>query len=331
MAASLLESMFLAFGWLLLAILVDANEITELRMPGAEPILNDSYLCTSLPLDINTEHYLLGFKPFATMQKAHHMLLFGCDEPGSEEAIWDCGEMTNAGPSFERAPTCKSKPNILYAWGRDAPELRLPEGVGFKVGGESDIKYLVLQVHYMKKLGPDYSGVAIESTVEPMEKTASTLLMVTGGVLPPNKKETFETACIVDEDVEMHPFALRPHTHRHGVSVAAWVVREQPDGTDKWQLIGERDPLLPQMFQPVNDTSIVIRQGDMVASRCVMVNKENKAFAMGNTGEDEMCNYYMMYWVYGDNVLKDNTCYSPGAPEYHWASEAGLNNIPPAK
>lgn len=41
-----------------------------------------------------------------------------------------------------------------------------------------------------------------------------------------------------------------------------------------------------------------------VASRCVMVNKENKAFAMGNTGEDEMCNYYMMYWVYGDNVLK---------------------------
>ncbi|VDM40148.1 unnamed protein product [Toxocara canis] len=313
---SLMEGMFAALGWLLLASIVSANEITELRMPGAEPVLNDSYLCTSLPLDINTEHYLLGFKPFASMQKAHHMLLFGCDEPGSDEAIWsvllphnilsktifktiffsaatitnrfcrDCGEMTNAGPSFERAPTCKNKPNILYAWGRDAPELHLPDGVGFKVGGESDIKYLVLQVHYMKKLGPDYSGVAIESTIEPMEKTASTLLMVTGGVLPPNKKETFETACIVDEDVEMHPFALRPHTHRHGVSVA---------------------------------------------SRCVMVNKENKAFAMGNTGEDEMCNYYMMYWVYGDKTLKDNTCYSPGAPEYHWATEAGLNNIPPAK
>jgi len=30
----------------------------------------------------------------------------------------------------------------------DAPELRLPEGVGFKVGGDTDIQWLVLQVHY---------------------------------------------------------------------------------------------------------------------------------------------------------------------------------------
>ena len=37
---------------------------------------------------------------------------------------------------------------ILYGWAKDAPKLELPEGVGFKVGGESDIKYLVLQVHY---------------------------------------------------------------------------------------------------------------------------------------------------------------------------------------
>uniref|UniRef100_A0A915BQD4 Uncharacterized protein n=1 Tax=Parascaris univalens TaxID=6257 RepID=A0A915BQD4_PARUN len=49
MAASLMESMFLAFGWLLLAILVDANEITELRMPGAEPIL-----------DLITNHLIMG-------------------------------------------------------------------------------------------------------------------------------------------------------------------------------------------------------------------------------------------------------------------------------
>ncbi|MFH4974792.1 hypothetical protein AB6A40_001501 [Gnathostoma spinigerum] len=272
--------------------------------------------------------FAVGFKPFATMQKAHHMLLFGCELPGSAAEIWDCGEMTNAGPSFERAPTCQDKPNILYAWGRDAPQLKLPEGVGFKVGGDTPIQYLVLQVHYMKKLGPDYSGVEIESTLEPQEKTASTLLMVTGGTLPPHKKETFETACIVDEDVELHPFAFRTHTHRHGIEVGAWVVRERPDGVDEWQLIGARDPLKPQMFESVNNTNIVIRQGDTVASRCVMENKEDKAFIMGNTGEDEMCNYYLMYWVYGDNVLRDNTCYSPGAPFYHWSTEAGLNHIP---
>ena len=37
---------------------------------------------------------------------------------------------------------------MLYAWARNAPKLDLPEGVGFKVGGGGNIKYLVLQVHY---------------------------------------------------------------------------------------------------------------------------------------------------------------------------------------
>ncbi|VDN56623.1 unnamed protein product [Dracunculus medinensis] len=279
-----------------------------------------------MPLDVTTEHYLLSFKPYASMNKAHHMLLFGCDEPGSDELIWDCGEMTKAGPNFERQPSCKGRPNILYAWGRDAPKLTLPQGVGFKVGGDTDIKYLVLQVHYMKKIETDYSGVAIESTIEPVEKVANTLLMVTGGILPPKQQETFETACIIDEDVELHPFAFRTHAHRHGVKISGWIVHEDEEGKDKWELIGERDPLLPQNFQPVNNTNLVIRQGDIVAARCVMNNKENKAFMMGNTGEDEMCNYYLMYWVY--EKFRDNVCYSPGAPEYRFSTNAGLNHIP---
>lgn len=38
---------------------------------------------------------------------------------------------------------------IIYAWARDAPKLELPDGVGFKVGKTSPIKYIILQVHYM--------------------------------------------------------------------------------------------------------------------------------------------------------------------------------------
>lgn len=41
-----------------------------------------------------------------------------------------------------------------------------------------------------------------------------------------------------------------------------------------------------------------------VAARCVMNNQEDKEITMGNTGEDEMCNYYLMYWVWGDNTLR---------------------------
>ena len=37
---------------------------------------------------------------------------------------------------------------VLYAWAHDAPRFRLPDQVGFKVGAQTDIQYLVLQVHY---------------------------------------------------------------------------------------------------------------------------------------------------------------------------------------
>ena len=40
----------------------------------------------------------------------------------------DCGEMTARDDSMERAPTCASKPAILYAWAKEAPELTLPQG-----------------------------------------------------------------------------------------------------------------------------------------------------------------------------------------------------------
>lgn len=43
---------------------------------------------------------------------------------------------------------CSEGSQIIYAWARDAPKLELPEGVGFKVGRNSPIQYLVLQVHY---------------------------------------------------------------------------------------------------------------------------------------------------------------------------------------
>ena len=43
---------------------------------------------------------------------------------------------------------CKSGQKILYAWAMDAPKFKLPEGISFKVAGDTSIKSLVLQVHY---------------------------------------------------------------------------------------------------------------------------------------------------------------------------------------
>lgn len=79
------------------------------------------------------------------------MLLYGCGQPGSDRPVWNCGEMAQSESSDEfTASPCGqgAHSQIIYAWARDAPKLELPDGVGFKVGKTSPIKYIVLQVHY---------------------------------------------------------------------------------------------------------------------------------------------------------------------------------------
>ena len=60
--------------------------------------------------------------------------------------------------------TIRVKPNsgakILYAWAMDAPSLKLEEGVAFKVGKNTGINSLVLQIHYKN----------VESFIGPGEK-----------------------------------------------------------------------------------------------------------------------------------------------------------------
>jgi peptidylglycine monooxygenase len=307
-------------------------------MPGVVPTQNDSYLCTAFPLNVadGQTHFIVGFEPKVAAEDTHlvhHMLLFGCEEPGnSEEQVWDCGEMSTAGSQYQHSPSCAGQPNILYAWGKNAPKLELPNGVGFRVGDGTPNKFIVLQVHYMHAMHPqqqqegegDQSGVSVLSTTVEQPRTAATLLVATGGMIPPKSTENLEAACVVDEEVELHPFAYRVHTHRHGTKVGGWIVSGgEGGGEEEWSLIGERNPQLAQLFEPVANKSLVVRGGDVIAARCTVRNDEARVVEVGPTADDEMCNFYMMYWVEGERVLEDNTCFSPGAPQYYW-SRSGL-------
>ncbi len=66
--------------------------------------------------------------------------------------------------------------------------MTLPPDVAFRVGGDSGVDWLVLQVHYasvshLPEEGDDTTVVVTHST-EPRPKTAGVLLMATGGRLP---------------------------------------------------------------------------------------------------------------------------------------------------
>lgn len=47
------------------------------------------------------------------------------------------------------------------------------------------------------------------------------------------------------------------------------------------------------------------------------------------TNEDEMCNFYLMYYVDNEEPLDMKYCFTAGSPKYHWNNtEVGFNNIP---
>lgn len=305
-----------------------------LLMPKAKPSQAESYLCTPIRMDTEDTYFVTGFKPNATKMTAHHMLIYGCEEPGAELATWDCGEMAARDPGQESHPVCApgSASQIIFAWAMDAPELELPPGVGFRVGGDSSIKYLVLQVHYASTdyidAAGDDSGVILRYTEQELPKTAGVLLMGTGGSAPAHSTTYFETSCDIEDSRVIHPFAFRTHTHSLGKVVSGWKV----DRSDTWTLIGKRDPQKPQMFYPITDSGLTLTQGDRVAARCTMVNHRDRITAVGATNEDEMCNFYIMYWVDGPVPMDKGTCFTPGPPLWSWGGSwlmgGGLRNIP---
>jgi peptidylglycine monooxygenase len=62
-----------------------------------------------------------------------------------------------------------------------------------------------------------------------------------------------------------------------------------------------------------------------------MVNSKDSAVWVGSTRADEMCNFYLMYWVHGDKNLQQKKCNSVGPPVYYWDRwlvGGGLSNVP---
>ncbi|KAG1682524.1 Peptidylglycine alpha-hydroxylating monooxygenase [Nymphon striatum] len=233
----------------------NSGKITRfpLRMPSVNPKEKDTYLCYSYDFtQVKEDIYIVGFEPNATMKIAHHILLYGCTEPGYKPGeVWACGEMSsNAGSRYKKGRTCNSGSQIIYAWARDAPKLELPEDVGFKIGRNSEVKSIVLQVHYANvdkflSGGTDNSGITLKLTTKQLPKLAGVYLLGTGGIV--DKGEThLQTSCTINQrGLEMHPFRFRTHTHTHGKRVAGYLIKK---GTNKWIEIGEHDPLQPQKY-----------------------------------------------------------------------------------
>jgi hypothetical protein len=55
---------------------------------------------------------------------------------------------------------------------------------------------------------------------------------------------------------------------------------------------------LPHAFYPVQtDGYVEIGPGDKLAARCIMVNDQNRTVTTGPRDSDEMCIFYVMYYI----------------------------------
>uniref|UniRef100_A0A4W2DIN9 Peptidylglycine alpha-amidating monooxygenase n=1 Tax=Bos indicus x Bos taurus TaxID=30522 RepID=A0A4W2DIN9_BOBOX len=285
---------------------IDSSDFAlDIRMPGVTPKQSDTYFCMSVRLPMDEEAFVIDFKPRASMDTVHHMLLFGCNMPASTGNYWFCDE-----------GTCTDKANILYAWARNAPPTRLPKGVGFRVGGETGSKYFVLQVHYgdisaFRDNHKDCSGVSLHLTRLPQPLIAGMYLMMSvDTVIPPGGKVVNSDISCHYKKYPMHVFAYRVHTHHLGKVVSGYRVRN-----GQWTLIGRQSPQLPQAFYPV-EHPVDVSFGDILAARCVFTGEgRTEVTHIGGTSSDEMCNLYIMYYMEAKHAVSFMTCTQNVAPD----------------
>nr|KAI8731297.1 alpha-amidating enzyme precursor 2 [Biomphalaria glabrata] len=264
----------------------------DILMPGAKPNTPDTYLCTTYPV-LEEELYIYKFEALANAATAHHMLLYGCDgEPFFTDSIWNC------------PPMCKNgQPTIMFAWAKNAPPTVMPKGVGLRVGRKTSIKTIVLQVHYTKIFEDsepaDHSGLKLYTTHQKPQYVAGIFLLDSGDftILLHTNLYPVDISCTFMMDKSIIPFAFRTHAHGLGTVITDY----QYNGT--YHEIGKGNPQWPQAFYPVKEV-IEVKPGDALAVRCTYNSSwMDHPVGVGSTGNDEMCNYYIM--LYTDSSVAD--------------------------
>ncbi|XP_045597192.2 peptidyl-glycine alpha-amidating monooxygenase B isoform X2 [Procambarus clarkii] len=274
-------------------------------MPGVSPKVHDSYLCTAVALDENVEEWVVKFDPLASANRAHHMLLFGCsdvDKNNMKNRYWDCGHHG----------VCMGG-RIMYAWAKNAPATVLPEGVGFRIGGKTGIRYLTLQIHYGSPLPDgvaDHSGLEMELTHQQQKYKAGIYLLAAGGVdIPPYTEKTHaDLNCAIGntgEPSDIYLFAYRVHAHVLGTVISGYLFdSEKKDYTE----IAKGNPHWPQAFYPMTRIRQV-KPSDILHARCTWNSTaRNRHTYIGSTAEDEMCNLYLMYYTDRDKGSETGGC-----------------------
>jgi len=355
----MLSSFLLTLSVVTLTQLAAKAHESSIHIDKFRPTFDNEYVCTSKSY-ANDTFYITEYFPSDQYEAAHHIILYGCSEPGVANAdVWYCGEMNSDNKDksgLPQGPICKGDEGIIFVEAMQAGSYALPPDVSFEIGKGTRFPYLVIQIHYKSvaifeenKQLTDSSGIDFKYQTEPTMFTAGVILLGSDGEIRPNRKtalgeEHLDIICTPDKLPRYQnivPFSFRVHAHYHGVLVSGFRVRNLPfnyrhRGQSEWTLIGVQNPQEEQTFYPVGD--MVIRPGDTLTARCVYSNPTDSVIKIGPTADDEMCNFYIMYYTedeeegishYPDYPGEESSeeCFSSGQYTW-WDNQAVLGNVP---
>lgn len=263
----------------------DDRVTIEAVMPRYPTRERDSYLCTRVEIPRDETFNLVQVEPLADKKEVHHMLLFGCEEEAStrEADVWSC-HMSGA---------CRGMENVVYGWGRNAPMVTLPDGVGFTIGKRSSMRAFVLQVHYLElRSEKDASGIRLHLSRVPIQRVAGMQAFASMFSIPPRESSyPVKNSCCYEGVFPAQTFASRVHTHELGRRVTLYV--KSPDEKEPTNVV-DLDPLKPQGFYATKK-DLTLLPGDVLDMTCEFNSESrNTPVSAGMTSGDEMCNLYLM-------------------------------------
>ncbi|KAI5100013.1 peptidyl-glycine alpha-amidating monooxygenase isoform X3 [Silurus meridionalis] len=278
------------------------NFSLDIRMPGVTPAVSDTYYCMAVPVPTSKEAYI-------DLHGAH---IVHIDIAMLEQVlVSEFKRRQNSITPHPKTSVCLQRFDLTLP----ASFFFLShKDVGFRVGGDTRITYFVLQIHYgdvrsFKDHHKDCSGLNLQMTSKPQPFIAGMYLMMSvDTVIPPGKTVTNADIACTYSSYPMYPFAFRTHTHRLGKVVSGYRIRN-----GQWSLIGRQSPQLPQAFYPASN-AIDVRYGDLLAARCVFTGEgKTTKTQIGGTSNDEMCNFYMMYYMDSKHAVPYMDCMDHGS------------------
>ncbi|OQV14470.1 Peptidyl-glycine alpha-amidating monooxygenase [Hypsibius exemplaris] len=258
----------------------DEEDVIAMWMPFINATTEDEYHCMGVDVAWDSR-YITKYVPHASQKSVHHILIYGCSNRITKESSSGAWKCLNDHPI---QAACGGASKFLYAWAKDAPALELPADVGFHIGTQTAVKGIFIQVHYSTLVQNDNSGISLILSSKPRKYAAGIMLLAGGGqYIPPHEPVVnVNVICKYQEDVVLHPFGYRTHA------------------TQPWS------SHFRLAFYKM-DAAHNITTGTIFGARCVYNSTERETVTlMGPTHNDEMCNFYMMY--YADRATNSGGC-----------------------